>query len=730
MSAARSSNGACPVMGIPGLAMGKNGHRNKDWWPDQLNVGILHQHSEKADPMGADFDYEAAFKSLDLTAVKADIEKVLTTSVDWWPADFGHYGPFMVRMAWHAAGTYRQTDGRGGSGSGMLRFAPLNSWPDNANLDKARRLIWPVKQKYGRALSWGDLMILTGNVAIESMGLPTFGFGGGRRDKWEPDDGIYWGPEQKWLADERYGDAENRMLETPLGAVQMGLIYVNPQGSNGEHDPKGSAHDIRETFGRMAMNDYETVALVAGGHTFGKAHGAAVAADYVGPEPEGSPIEQQGFGWRNSFGSGKGADAITSELEGAWTSEPAKWDNDYLDKLFKYEWKQVKSPGGAVQWIPEGDVDEADLVPDAHDASKKHLPMMFTTDLSLKEDPAYLPIAKHFQENPDEFADAFARAWYKLTHRDMGPHERLLGSEVAEPQLWQDPVPAVEGELVTEHDVALLKTKIMESGLSVSQLVSTAWAAASCFRGTDKRGGANGGRIRLEPQRSWTINQPEELEKVLPVLEKIAGDFKTATGWTVSFADVVVLGGCAAIESAAKAAGHDITVPFRPGRTDATQDQTDVESFGHLEVTADAFRNYISPDHSKKDHELLIDRAHLLNLTAPEMTVLIGGLRVLGDKRLGQFTDRPGTLTNDFFVNLLDMKYEWAKSDKCEHFFEGVDRSTGVMAWMGSGVDLIFGHDSQLRALSEVYASDDAGEKFVNDFVKAWNKVMNLDRFD
>jgi catalase-peroxidase len=642
----------------------------------------------------------------------------------------------MIRMAWHAAGTYRQTDGRGGSGSGMLRFAPLNSWPDNANLDKARRLIWPVKQKYGRSLSWGDLMILTGNVAIESMGLPTFGFGGGRRDKWEPDDAIYWGPEQQWLADERYGDSEpgTRMLETPLGAVQMGLIYVNPQGSNGSHDPKASAHDIRETFGRMAMNDYETVALVAGGHTFGKAHGAGVAADHVGPEPEGAPIEDQGFGWNNRLGKGNAEHTITSELEGAWTSEPAKWDNDYFDKLFKYEWQQVKSPGGAVQWEPVGEVDESDLVPDAHDASKKHKPMMFTTDLSLREDPAYEKISRRFHENPDEFSDAFARAWYKLTHRDMGPHERLLGPEVPEPQLWQDPVPDVEGELVNDEDIKQLKGKLLDSGLSISQLVTTAWAAASSFRGTDKRGGANGGRIRLEPQKSWTINEPDELSKVVPVLEQVADSWNASNERKISFADTVVLGGCAAIEAAAKQGGYDMVVPFRPGRTDATQEQTDVESFGHLEVTADGFRNYLSPDHKRPGEELLVDRAHLLTLTPPEMTVLIGGLRVLGTtvghKSLGQLTDRPQTLTNDFFTNLLDMGVEWTKSDKCDHFFEGVPRNAGEVKWMATSVDLIFGHDSQLRALAEVYASDDAGNKFVGDFVKAWDKVMNLDRFD
>ncbi|MEM1010970.1 MAG: catalase/peroxidase HPI [Planctomycetota bacterium] len=723
-------------MGISGLALGKSGYANKDWWPDQLDVGILHQHGGKASPMADDFDYAKAFESLDLAEVKKDIEKVLTTSVDWWPADFGHYGPFMIRMAWHAAGTYRTADGRGGSGSGMLRFAPLNSWPDNANLDKARRLIWPVKQKYGSKLSWGDLMILTGNVAIESMGLPTFGFGGGRVDRWEPDDGIYWGPEQEWLADKRYDGKEpgKRMLETPLGAVQMGLIYVNPQGSNGRHDPKESAHDIRETFGRMAMNDYETVALVAGGHTFGKSHAAAEPAMHVGPEPESAAIADQGFGWRNSFESGRGAHTITSEMEGVWTSKPTQWDNDYLDKLFKYDWQQTRSPAGAVQWEPVGDVDESDLVPDAHDPSKKHKPMMFTTDLSLKEDPSYKEISRHFQQNPEEFGQAFAKAWYKLTHRDMGPHERLLGPEVPEPQLWQDPVPAVEGELVNDEDVKQLKAKLLDSGLTTAQLVSTAWAAASSFRGTDKRGGANGGRIRLEPQKSWTINQPDELAKVLPVLEKVADDWNASSDRKISFADTVVLGGCAGVESAAKQGGVDVTVPFRPGRTDASQEHTDVDSFNVLEITADGFRNYISSDHTKPAHELLIDRAHLLNLTAPEMTALVGGLRVLGTNvghpTLGLFTERPGTLSNDFFVNLLDMQYEWGVSTMCDHFYEGKHRETGETKWMGTSVDLLFGSNSILRALAEVYASDDAGEMFIHDFITAWNKVMELDRFD
>jgi catalase-peroxidase len=728
-----AANGRCPVLGVPGIATGSTGRTNRDWWPDQLDLRILHRHSPLSNPMEPDFDYAKAFESLDFEAVKADLRVLMTDSKKWWPADFGHYGPFMIRMAWHAAGTYRTADGRGGSGSGMLRFAPLNSWPDNANLDKARRLLWPVKQKYGRALSWGDLMILTGNVALETMGFETFGFGGGRRDRWEPDDGIYWGPESEWLGDLRYSD--ERVLETPLGAVQMGLIYVNPQGSNGEHDPIGSAQDIRETFGRMAMNDEETVALVAGGHTFGKAHAAGEPAKYVGPEPEGAPIEEQGLGWRNSLGTGSGPNTITSELEGAWTTRPTQWDNDYFDKLFKYEWNQTRSPAGAVQWEPAGQVDEADLVPDAHDPTVKHPPMMFTTDLSLKMDPAYEKISRWFHENPDQFADAFARAWYKLTHRDMGPHERLLGPEVPDPQLWQDPVPPVDHELIDETDIATLKRNILASGLSVSELVKTAFASAGSFRGTDKRGGANGGRIRLSPQKDWAVNDPDNLAKTVPVLEKIQDDFnKSATGGKkVSFADVVVLAGCAAIEEAARRGGHELRVPFAPGRTDATQEQTDVESFSVLELSADGFRNYIAPEHTRPAHELLIDRADLLNLTAPEMTVLIGGLRVLGANTghggLGTFTDRPETLSNDFFTNLLDLRLEWAKSDKCDHFYEGRDRDTGETRWMGTSVDLIFGSNSQLRAIAEVYASDDAQQKFLADFASVWDKLMTLDRF-
>jgi catalase-peroxidase len=712
---------------------------NADWWPDQLNLRILHQHSSLSDPLGEAFNYAEEFKSLDLDAVIKDLHALMTASQDWWPADYGHYGPLFIRMAWHSAGTYRIADGRGGAGSGAQRFAPLNSWPDNVSLDKARRLLWPIKQKYGRKLSWADLMILTGNVALDSMGLKTFGFGGGREDIWEPEEDVYWGPESEWLGDKRYrGD---RQLDNPLGAVQMGLIYVNPQGPNARPDPLAAARDIRETFGRMAMNDEETVALIAGGHTFGKAHGAADADKYVGREPEGAGIEEQGFGWTNSFGSGKGADAITSGLEGAWTTNPVKWDNSYFDNLFGYEWELTKSPAGAHQWTPRNAAslmaNGAGTVPDAHDPSKKHAPMMFTTDLSLKVDPIYAKISKHFHENPQEFADAFARAWFKLTHRDMGPVSRYLGPLVpAEHLLWQDPIPAVDHELIGEQDIAALKASILASGLSIPQLVATAWASAASFRGTDKRGGANGARIRLAPQKDWEVNQPAELAKVLPVLEAIQKNFNGAQsgGKKVSLADLIVLGGCAAVEAAAKKAGHDVTVPFSPGRTDASQEQTDVHSFAVLEPVADGFRNYLRKGYEASAAELLLDRAHLLTLTAPEMTVLIGGLRALnanfGQSQHGVFTNRPGTLTNDFFVNLLDMSTKWQKPDVLEGVLEGRDRSTGELKWTGTIVDLVFGSNAQLRAIAEVYASDDSKEAFVKDFVAAWNKVMNLDRYD
>ena len=684
--------------------------------------------------MGKEFNYADEFKKLDLDALKKDIEAVMTTSQDWWPADYGHYGPLFIRMAWHSAGTYRIGDGRGGASSGTLRFAPLNSWPDNVSLDKARRLLWPIKQKYGRKISWADLMVLTGNCALESMGLKTIGFAGGREDVWEPEEDIYWGPEDTWRGDERYSG--DRDLDNPLGAVQMGLIYVNPQGPNGNPDPVAAAKDIRETFGRMAMNDEETVALIAGGHTFGKAHGASDADKYVGPEPEGASLEEQGLGWKNTFGSGKAGDTITSGLEGAWTTDPVKWDNNYFDNLFGYEWKLVKGPGGAAQWAPE-DTSAQDTVPDAHDPSKKHAPMMFTTDLSLKMDPIYAPISKRFHENPDEFADAFAKAWYKLTHRDMGPRSRCLGPLVpAEPQLWQDPVPDVGHELIGEQDIANLKGKILASGLSISQLVSTAWASAATFRGTDKRGGANGARIRLAPQKDWEVNNPVELGKVLKNLEQIQNDFNSSQsdGKMVSLADVIVLGGCAAVEGAAKNAGHDLQVPFSPGRTDALQEQTDVDSFAVLEPTADGFRNYLRNEHKRPAEELLVDRAQMLTLSAPEMTVLVGGLRVLnanvGQSELGVFTKRPETLTNDFFVTLLGMNTEWKKSPKCEHVFEGRDQGTDELKWMGTAVDLVFGSNSQLRAIAEVYACDDSQQAFVRDFVAAWDKVMNLDRFD
>ena len=725
----------CPVMGalnstadIP-VAYRKN----RDWWPEQIDLSALRRHSERSSPMDAGFNYAKAFQSLDLAAVKQDLYDLMTDSQDWWPADYGHYGPFFIRMAWHSAGTYRTTDGRGGGGSGMLRFAPLNSWPDNANLDKARRLLWPIKQKYGNALSWADLMILTGNCALESMGLDTFGFGGGREDRFEPDDGIYWGPEAEWLGDNRYSG--DRQLETPLGAVQMGLIYVNPEGPNGEPDPARSAIDIRETFARMAMNDEETVALIAGGHTFGKAHSAARAPDYVGVSPESSPLEQMGIGWKNSFNTGNGASTITSDLEGAWTPTPTAWDNSYFDTLFKYEWRLTKSPGGAHQWEPVEE-EAYSTVPDAHDATKTHAPMMLTTDIALRVDPAYETISRRFHANPQEFADAFAKAWYKLTHRDMGPHERLLGPEVPEPQSWQDPVPAVDHPLVNDAQIAALKKSILATGLSVSQLVSAAFAAAGSFRGTDKRGGANGGRIRLTPQRTWAVNDPNNLDVVIPALEKVQAEFNATApgGVKVSFADLVVLAGCAAVEEAASRAGHEVTVPFRPGRTDVTQDQIDAESFAVLEVTADGFRNYIHQAHKRPAEHLLIDRADLLTLTAPEMTVLVGGMRALnantGASPLGVLTDRPETLTNDFFVNLLDMGTEWRVSPRCAHFYEGLTRGTDTVRWMASAADLVFGSNSQLRALAEVYASSDGQRKFVSDFVSVWNKLMELDRFD
>jgi catalase-peroxidase len=683
--------------------------------------------------MGKDFNYAEEFKTLDLDALKQDIIEVMTTSQEWWPADYGHYGPLFIRMAWHSAGTYRIADGRGGGGHAAQRFAPLNSWPDNANLDKARRLLWPIKQKYGRKLSWADLMNFTGNCALESMGFKTFGFGGGREDIWEPEEDIYWGPEDTWLGDERYsGDRE---LDDPLGAVQMGLIYVNPQGPNGNPDPLAAARDIRETFARMAMNDEETVALIAGGHTFGKTHGANPEVPYVGPEPEGASLEEQGLGWRNTFGSGKGDDTYTSGLEGAWTNDPVKWDNGFFDNLFKYEWELTESPAGAKQWTPT-DQSAQGTVPDAHDPSERHAPMMFTTDLALKLDPIYAPISKRFHENPDQLAEAFAKAWYKLLHRDMGPVSRYLGPWVPEPQLWQDPVPEVDHELIGDEDIAALKGKTLASGLSISQLVSTAWASAATFRGTDKRGGANGARIRLAPQKDWEVNSPAELATVLQTLDEIQQDFNSSQsgGKKVSLADLIVLGGCAAVEQAAKNAGHDVTVPFAPGRTDALQEQTDAESFAVLEPAADGFRNYLQAGQKLPAEHLLVERANLLTLTAPEMTVLIGGMRALkanfGQSENGVFTDRLGTLTNDFFVNLLDMSTEWKASASSENVFEGRDRATGEVKWTGTAVDLVFGSNSQLRAISEVYACDDSKETFVRDFVAAWDKVMDLDRFD
>jgi len=703
--------------------------RNEHWWPDRLDLAVLHQNTKLADPMGQDFDYAAEFKSLDLDAVIKDLHALMTDSQSWWPADYGHYGPFFIRMAWHSAGTYRTHDGRGGAGMGTQRFAPLNSWPDNVSLDKARRLLWPIKQKYGKKISWADLMILTGNVALDSMGFKTFGFGGGRADVWVPQEDIFWGSEHTWLGSDRYQG--ERDLDHPLAAVQMGLIYVNPEGPDGKPDPVASARDIRETFGRMAMNDEETFALIAGGHTFGKGHGAYDPGPNVGPEPEGAPIEQQGLGWKNTKGKGNAEDTISSGLEGAWTSQPIKWDSEYLDNLYNFDWALKKGPGGGWQWYA---VAEEANFPDAHIKGKMHLPMMFTSDLALKFDPSYEKIGKRFQTNPDQFADAFARAWFKLTHRDMGPIDRYLGPLVPKERLiWQDPVPAVDHELIGEADIAALKEKILASGLSTSQLVSTAWAAASSFRGSDKRGGANGGRIRLEPQKNWEVNQPLVLAKVLSTFEGIQKDFN-ATGKKVSLADLIVLGGDAAIEAAAKKAGVDVTIPFAPGRTDASQEQTDVESFAPLEQTADGFRNYFRLGHTKRAEDLLVDRAQLLTLTAPEMAVLVGGLRVLGANyrgaKEGVFTDKPGTLTNDFFINLLDMTTEWKASSTAEGLFEGLDRVTGEIKWTATRVDLIFGSNSQLRAIAEVYASADSKEIFVKDFVAAWSKIMNLDRYD
>ncbi len=728
-----STEAKCPVMSGAHKHTVAGATTNADWWPNQLNLKILHQNSPLSDPMGKEFNYAEEFKTLDLDAVIKDLHALMTTSQDWWPADYGHYGPFFIRMAWHSAGTYRIADGRGGAGFGTQRFAPLNSWPDNVNLDKARRLLWPIKQKYGRKLSWADLIILTGNISLESMGFKTLGFAGGRADVWEPQEDIYWGPEAEWLGDKRYsGDRE---LEQPLGAVQMGLIYVNPQGPNGNPDPVAAARDIRETFARMAMNDEETVALCAGGHTFGKTHGAA-SEDYKGPEPEGADIAEQGFGWTSSFGSGKGVDTISSGLEGAWTPTPATWDNSYFDTLFGYEWELTKSPAGAHQWTPKNGAG-AGTVPDAHDPSKRHAPFMATTDLSLRMDPAYEKISRRFHKNPQEFADAFAKAWYKLTHRDMGPIARYLGPLVPKGQLlWQDPLPSVDHELVGEQDIAALKAKVLASGLSISQLVTTAWASAATFRGSDKRGGANGARIRLAPQKNWEANQPAELAMVLQTLEATQQDFNSAQSGAkkVSLADLIVLGGCAAVEAAAKKAGVEVKVPFAPGRTDASQEQTDVDSFAVLEPAADGFRNYLRKGLEGSAAELLVDRANLMTLTAPEMAVLVGGMRALnansGQTKHGVFTNRPETLTNDFFVNLLDMNTKWQKSATSEGVLEGRDRAAGEIKWTGTVVDLVFGSNSQLRAVAEVYACSDSQQAFVRDFVAAWNKVMNLDRYD
>ena len=722
----------CPVMHHGHQAVGATA--NQHWWPEQLNLRILHQNPPAANPMGESFDYAKEFASLDFEALARDVDALMTQSQDWWPADYGHYGPFFIRMTWHAAGTYRVADGRGGGGTGAQRFAPLNSWPDNVNLDKARRLLWPIKRKYGRKISWADLLIFTGNRALETMGFKTFGFGGGREDIWAPEDDVYWGPERTWLGDERYSG--ERQLANPLGAVQMGLIYVNPEGPNGKPDPLAAAVDIRETFGRMAMNDEETVALIAGGHTFGKAHGAANPDEHVAAEPEGAAVEEQGFGWKSSFNSGKGVDTISSGLEGAWTPDPVKWDNGYFDMLFKYDWELTKSPAGAYQWTPK-DVEEQDLAPDAHDPAMKHPPMMATTDLSLKEDPAYLEISKRFHENPDELADAFARAWYKLLHRDMGPISRYLGPWVPDEELsWQDPVPAATHEPIDDQDIASLKGEILDSGLSIAQLVSTAWASASTYRDTDKRGGANGARVRLAPQAGWDVNVASGVAGVVEALEGIQRRFNDSQtgGKGVSLADLIVLGGCAAVEAAAKRAGHDVEVPFAPGRTDASQEQTDPESFAVLEPTADGFRNYLKTGHELAAEHLLVDKAFMLKLSAPEMTALVGGMRVLGanagQSAHGVFTDRPETLSNDFFVNLLDVGTEWRAASDSEEAFEGRSRETGEVRWTGSRVDLVFGSSSELRALAEVYGSADAEGKFVQDFVAAWHKVMNLDRFD
>ena len=722
----------CPVMSAAHQAAGITA--NQHWWPNQLNLRILCQNHAQADPMGEDFDYAEEFKSLDFETLATDVDALMTQSQDWWPADYGHYGPFFIRMTWHAAGTYRIADGRGGGGTGAQRFAPLNSWPDNANLDKARRLLWPIKQKYGRKISWADLLIFAGNRAMETMGFETFGFGGGREDIWAPEEDVYWGPEREWLGDERYsGDRE---LANPLGAVQMGLIYVNPEGPNGNPDPMAAARDIRETFGRMAMNDEETVALIAGGHTFGKTHGAADADEYVGPEPEGAGIEEQGLGWTSSFGSGKGGDTITSGLEGAWTNDPIRWDNGYFENLFTYEWERTKSSAGAHQWTPKNPEPQG-TVPDAHDPSKRHAPMMVTTDITLIVDPVYKEVSKRFYDNPDEFADAFARAWYKLLHRDMGPVARYLGPWVPDEELlWQDPVPAVSHELIDDADIAALKAKILDSGLSISQLVSTAWASASTYRDTDKRGGANGARIRLSPQAEWDVNVTSGVSRQLETLEGIQQEFNGSQtgGKMVSLADLIVLGGCAAVEQAAKQAGQDVQVPFAPGRTDATQEKTDTESFAVLEPTADGFRNYLQEGHELAAEHLLVDKAFMLTLSAPEMTALLGGMRVLnanaGQSEHGIFTDRPETLTNDFFVNLLDISTVWKATSDSEDLFEGRDRESGALRWTGGRVDLIFGSNSELRAIAEVYASDHAEQKFVHDFVAAWDKVMNLDRFD
>ena len=735
-NSAGGEGGKCPFTGkmsAPARPTAAGHMSIGDWWPNQLNLGILHQNNVKGNPLGGDFDYAEEFKKLDIKAIKKDIKDLMTDSQDWWPADYGHYGPFFIRMAWHSAGTYRTHDGRGGSADGTLRFAPLNSWPDNGNLDKARRLLWPIKQKYGNKISWADLMILTGNVALESMGFETFGFAGGRADVWEPQEDVYWGPESKWLGDKRYSDG--RKLEKPLAAVQMGLIYVNPEGPNGKPDPLAAARDIRDTFGRMAMNDEETVALIAGGHSFGKAHGAASPEGNVGPEPEGAPLEAQGFGWINKYGKGNAEDTITSGLEGAWTSTPAQWSHMYFANLFAFEWELTKSPAGAHQWKPKGDSGKG-LVPDAHVKGKRHAPMMFTTDLALIKDPAYFKISKRFHENPKEFEKAFAKAWYKLTHRDMGPYARLLGSDVPEPQLWQDPIPKVDHKLVDANDIKMLKDKILSSGLSSSELISTAWASASTYRSSDMRGGANGARIRLAPQKDWKVNNPEQLAKVLGKLEMIQKDFNKSQsgGKKVSIADLIVLAGSAAVEKAAAKAGYKVEVPFVPGRADATQEMTDAASFDVLEPKVDGFRNYAGYKLDIPAPEMLVDKANLLSLSAPEMTVLIGGMRVLetntANKGLGVLTNSPGVLNNHFFVNLLDISTVWKKKDEAAQTYEGFDRKSGKLKWTASSVDLVFGSNSQLRAIAEVYASEDGKEKFVKDFVSAWTKVMNLDRFD